>query len=301
MDVAHTTAAPDSLAPAPVALAERGLASRFLQLDGQRIHYLEAGQGPTLLLLHGAPQWSFTWRGVMAELAPHFRCIAPDMPGLGLSSHDPTRPPLARAVEQMERLVKALDLDRITLVANDTGGPVGFAVAGRSPERFSGFVAASTFGFTLDEFFAVRVMLRLVGSVVGRLANRHFTAIPRLAAGPGVPGRRLPRAEHQALLAPFGTRQARDACTDLLGALVREPAVLAQAQRQLAALSDRPLLTLFGEHDRARKAGFPDKFARLFPLHEHHVIAGANHFPQEDAPQTVAAHIQAWHRRRVAA
>ncbi len=301
MPMDHALAVPhlDPLAPAHAALASRGLTRRTVEAQGTTLPYLEAGQGPTLLLIHGAPQWSFTWRGVMAELAPRFRCIAPDMPGFGLSPSDAGPVSLHASAQAVERLVDALQLRDITLVANDTGGPVGFTVAGRRPERFVGLVAAGTFGYSLDEFTAVRAMLRVVGSRFGRWLNRRLNLIPRLAAGPGTPGASLDADERRALLAPFARASTRDACGQLLAALVRERPLLARTQANLARLADRPVLSLFGEHDRARKAGFPDKFARLFPDHQLHVIAGANHFPQEDDPRAVAAHIQAWHGARV--
>lgn len=52
--------------------------SRSIEVDGNRIHYIDEGQGPTLLLLHGNPTWSFLYRHIVRQLAPHFRCIALD-------------------------------------------------------------------------------------------------------------------------------------------------------------------------------------------------------------------------------
>jgi haloalkane dehalogenase len=53
---------------------------RFLDIDGAQVHYVDEGQGETLLLLHGNPTWSFLYRKIIAALSRRFRCVAPDYP-----------------------------------------------------------------------------------------------------------------------------------------------------------------------------------------------------------------------------
>ena len=61
-------------------------ASRFIEIAGHTIHYVDEGTGPTLLLLHGNPTWSFVYRKTILSLREDFRCIALDYPGFGLST-----------------------------------------------------------------------------------------------------------------------------------------------------------------------------------------------------------------------
>src|SRR3954451_5489658 len=63
--------------------------SHYADVDGARVHYVDEGSGPTLLLLHGNPTWSFLYRDVIAGLRDCFRCIALDYPGFGLSRAAP--------------------------------------------------------------------------------------------------------------------------------------------------------------------------------------------------------------------
>ena len=127
----------------PASRGPRHGVDRTLDLgDGTRIHYLESGDVPPLLMLHGNPTWSFTWRGVIDGLRDRYRCIAVDLPGFGLSHAPASGYGLTPAehAEVVERLVLELDLTGATLMCQDWGGPIGFRVATRLPDRFEAFV-----------------------------------------------------------------------------------------------------------------------------------------------------------------
>src|SRR4051795_3387217 len=109
---------------------------RWAELDGHAVHYVDEGDGPPLLMLHGNPTWSFTWREVIKGLRGSHRCIAPDLPGFGLSSAPPGYGFTPREhAEAIGRLVEKLDLREVTLLVQDWGGPIGFAIAGEQPDR----------------------------------------------------------------------------------------------------------------------------------------------------------------------
>ena len=114
---------------------------------GRDLHFIDHGDrgGPVALLLHGNPTWSFLWREVIARL-PQMRCVAPDLLGFGLSSKPPRLADhsLDRHADAIAELVLALDLQRVVLVAQDWGGPIGAAVGARLAERFAGVVLANT-------------------------------------------------------------------------------------------------------------------------------------------------------------
>jgi haloalkane dehalogenase len=86
--------------------------SRWLQTDGTRVHYIDEGTGPPILMCHGNPTWSFLYRKVILRLRDRFRCVAVDYPGFGLSDR-PERygyTPAEHAVI-VGRLVDHLQLD----------------------------------------------------------------------------------------------------------------------------------------------------------------------------------------------
>jgi pimeloyl-ACP methyl ester carboxylesterase len=114
---------------------------------GRRIHLIDHGDPAArpVVLLHGNPAWSFLWRKVIA-LLPGFRCVAPDLLGLGLSDRLPriADHSLDRHGAAMAEVVEALDLRDVILVGQDWGGPIAAQVGARLPERIAGLVLANT-------------------------------------------------------------------------------------------------------------------------------------------------------------
>ncbi len=94
--------------------------SRFADVDGARVHYVDEGAGPPLLLLHGNPTWSFLYREIIRGLRDRFRCIAPDYPGFGLSQPPPGYGfTAAEHAAVIERFVSELDLTGVTMMVQD--------------------------------------------------------------------------------------------------------------------------------------------------------------------------------------
>jgi haloalkane dehalogenase len=114
-----------------------------------RMHYLDVGpvDGPVVLMLHGMPAWSYLYRNVIPPLvAAGFRCLAPDHFGFG-KSDKPTDIhwyTIARHTEVLTSFITTLDLQRITLMCQDWGGPTGLAQAAMMPDRFERLVIMNT-------------------------------------------------------------------------------------------------------------------------------------------------------------
>lgn len=114
-----------------------------------RMHYLDEGphDAPVVLMLHGNPTWSFLYRHMIGPVtAAGNRVIAPDMIGFGRSDKPARRTDysLDRFVQWMRRFVEGLDLQRITLVCQDWGGPIGLRVLAECPDRFDAVLATNT-------------------------------------------------------------------------------------------------------------------------------------------------------------
>ncbi len=101
------------------------------------LHYIMAGKGEPVVLLHGIPQTSHEWRDVIPYLAQHYRVIAPDLRGLGDSSRPATGYDKKTMADDVWRLLKQLKIDRFHLVGHDWGGPTAFSLAAHHPEAVS--------------------------------------------------------------------------------------------------------------------------------------------------------------------
>jgi pimeloyl-ACP methyl ester carboxylesterase len=109
---------------------------RFATTDSGRIAYIDQGSGPATLFIHGVPLNGFHWRHVIARMREGRRCIALDLMGLGYTqigpAHDVSFTAQARMVAQF---LDALGIDRVDLVANDSGGAIAQIFAARNPDR----------------------------------------------------------------------------------------------------------------------------------------------------------------------
>jgi len=119
----------------------------MVQVGEHRIHVMSSGQGVPVLCVHGNPTWGFLYRKVARALEEvPLRIIMPDLIGLGFSDHptDPSMHTLEHHIAWMGRLIDALDLDAVTLVVHDWGGPIGTGAFVDRPERLSGLVVLNT-------------------------------------------------------------------------------------------------------------------------------------------------------------
>ncbi len=112
--------------------------SRYVDVLGSRMHYLEAGEGDPIVLLHGNPTSSHLWRNVIPHLAPLGRVIAPDLIGMGKSDKPDIDYRFFDHVRYLDAFFEALDLEPMTLVLHDWGSALGFHYARRHPDRVRG-------------------------------------------------------------------------------------------------------------------------------------------------------------------
>jgi pimeloyl-ACP methyl ester carboxylesterase len=111
-----------------------GAESRFVSVNGIRLHYVTMGQGPLVILLHGWPETSYEWREVMPLLAAHFTLVAPDLRGLGLSEKTHGGYDKKRVASDIAALIKQLGKGPAMVVGHDMGGKVAYVLALLYPE-----------------------------------------------------------------------------------------------------------------------------------------------------------------------
>jgi len=267
--------------------------SHYADVGGARVHYVDEGSGPPLLLLHGNPTWSFLYRDVIKGLRDRFRCIAPDHPGFGLSTAPASygyTP--AEHADVLERLILGLDLTDITMMVQDWGGPIGFGAAVRQPDRFARFVVANTWAWPKSDFGTQAFSRFLGGPVGGYLILRRNFFVERIIPG-GVRRKKLSEAVMDAYRGPFPTPESRKPVHVFPREILRSRAFLAEIERGLPTLRDRPATIVWPTKDVAFGDAERKRWEEVFPDHTTTLLEGAGHYCQEDAPEEIVAAISA--------
>ena len=273
--------------------------SRFVTIDGKRIHYIDEGSGPALLFV-SAGQWSFMFRDVILRLRSQFRCLTLDFPGSGLSPAAADHDQSVRANAWiLDGFIDALDLQDITLVVHDVGGPIGFLIATMRPERFLALVISNTFGWPLAGYPGIRRMLKVIANPIVGFVNNLTNALAIVTATSYGVGRRMTQADRKSFLGPWRSRADRRATQQVLANVLRIDALMAEIEHSLASeLGNRPVLTLFGR--RNDPYGWQERFGRLFRNVTAVAIQDGRHFPFNDDPDAYSAAIARWWSDRVA-
>ena len=111
-----------------------GVTHHYADLSEVRMHYVTAGEGYPVVLLHGWPQTWYEWRHIIDQLAPHYRVIAPDLRGLGDTSCPASGYDKKTIANDVWELVHhELQLENFYLVGHDWGGPTAYALAAGGP------------------------------------------------------------------------------------------------------------------------------------------------------------------------
>jgi pimeloyl-ACP methyl ester carboxylesterase len=122
-----------------------GIASRKATIDNLEIHYLNAGQGPAVILLHGYAETSRMWRPIIPLLAKKFTVIAPDLPGIGDSAIPSDRIDMLTSAKRIHALVRSLGVEKARVVGHDIGLMVAYAYAAQFPAETDKLVLMDAF------------------------------------------------------------------------------------------------------------------------------------------------------------
>lgn len=266
--------------------------SRWFDSSRGRVHYVDEGDGPPILLCHGNPTWSFLYRNIIVALRDRFRCIAPDYLGFGLSE----RPAdfgyqVDEHAQVVGELVDHLGLDDYLTMGQDWGGPISMAVAVERADRVRGIVLGNTWFWPADTL-STKAFSRIMSSPPMQYAilRRNFFVERLIPAGT----QRRPSAavmEHYRAAQP--SAEARKGVAELPKQILAAHPLLARLAREVPAkLGAKPALLVWGMKDFAFRPGptIP-RMRRTFPDHVLVELPDAKHFIQEDAPERIAAAI----------
>jgi haloalkane dehalogenase len=260
----------------------------YVEVDGLRLHHVDEGSGPTVVCFHGEPSWSYLYRHMLDRLVETgHRVVCPDLVGFGRSDKPTDQDWYTYDVhcDMVRRHLEPLDLEGVTVVVQDWGGPIGLRWAVEHADRVARLVILNTGLFT--------------GRVSkGFMAWREFVErTPDLPIGmilQGATTSELPSEVVAAYEAPFPTQDSKAGAQrfPLLVPLTHDDPGVPEMQSVRAALSGwtKPALVAFSDTDPVfpyPQAG--EQFIELIPSAGEQVrIEGAAHFLQEDRGREIA-------------
>jgi len=269
--------------------------SKFMEVDGSTVHYVDEGEGPAIVMVHGNPAWSFLYRKVISGLRDRFRCIAVDSPGFGLSKAAPGygyMPHKHSAV--LGKVVDQLGLDEFTVMANDWGGPIGFGMAVERPDRVRSLIVCNTWAWPVTGDKRAERFSKLAESSAAGFAITRFNLFLNVAMKTSFKRSKPSKEEWAMYKGPFPTPDSRKSIAVLPGAIVGETPWLQDVSEKLAGIADKPALILWPDKDLAFGAAPRRQWEQLLSNHHTVMIEGSGHFVQEEAGEQLADEIRKW-------
>ena len=279
---------------------------QFVDVNGKRIAYLEAGSGDPIVLLHGNPTSSYLWRNIIPELEGCGRVIAPDLIGQGDSeklpvSEGPDRYSFEVAFDYLDGLLRTIGADQnVTLVIHDWGSGLGFHWARLNPSSVKGiaYMEAIVMPITWDDWpESARGIFQGFRSPKGEdlvLARNLFVE----AVLPSSIIRTLTEEEMAAYRAPFATPEDRQPTLNWPRQIPIEGepdhmVALVEAYGAFMAASPTPKLFI-NDDPGSILVGQQREFCRSWPNQTEITVKGL-HFVQEDSPTEIGQAVAAWH------
>ena len=259
------------------------------------IHYIDEGEGEAIVFLHGNPTWSFYFRKLIKSLRKHYRCIALDHLGCGLSekSYSGTYR-LEDRVTMLERFLESVDVDKCHLVVHDWGGAIGMAFAVRNPEKIASIVITNTAAFPSD-WISWRINLCRL-PVFGRIINYYLngflkTAMHTTTVQP------LEKQIKTGYLLPYKRLSDRESIDQFVKDIPMDPkhpsyALLQEISSKLKLFEERQILLLWGMKDFCFTPHFLHKWKEYYPKAKTREFQDAGHLLFEDKPKECIAAIK---------
>jgi pimeloyl-ACP methyl ester carboxylesterase len=268
---------------------------RFVDLpSGARVHYVDEGEGETLLFLHGNPSWSFQWRDLIRGLRGSYRCVALDYPGFGLSEapagfgFTPREQSLV-----VEEFVDRLGLRDVTLIMHDWGGPIGLGLAERRPELVRRVVLGSTWAWQTSTSVPRGRFSVVAGGPVGEFVQMNFNGFASLAIDHGIV-RKLPPDVADVYVRPFRPLDRRGIAAFYPGQITAATGYFAELEAGLPRVADKKALIFWALQDPGFPHGDLVRFEETFPNHKTIELPDTNHFFFEDVADQMMLEIRAF-------
>ncbi|MCK5696316.1 MAG: alpha/beta fold hydrolase [Desulfobacula sp.] len=278
--------------------------SRFMNINGHDLHYIDKGKGRPVIMVHGNPTWSFYYRHLIHTLSQGFRAIALDHIGCGFSDKPGTGAyeyTLDSRVKDLDTLINYLNIDeKINLILHDWGGMIGLAWAVDHIDRIDKIIITNTSGFFLpkEKQFPFRLWIVKYIKIFAVPAVLGLNLFAK-AALYFCSKRKLSPNVKKGLIEPYNSWKNRIATLKFVQDIPiskkdKSYAIVDHVDEHLKELDESSILFLWGAKDFVFDLAFLNEFKRRFPQAVTHVFHDAGHYLFEDKPDETARLIEAF-------
>jgi haloalkane dehalogenase len=258
------------------------------------MHYVDEGSGDAIVFVHGNPSWSFEFRNSIKELSKTYRCIAPDHIGFGLSDKplDWSYLPQEHA-ENLETLLESLQLNNITLVVGDWGGPIGLSYAVKHSEKVKHIVITNTWLWSVENDWYYQTFSKLAGGPIGRfLIKRHNIFANKLVKALFGDKRKLTKEIHKHFFMPFENPANRKGNWTFPRQIIESSDWLESLWNQIDVLTSKKVLIAWGMKDIGFRKKELNKWIGTFPNAKVVCYSDAGHFVSEEKSTELVGEIR---------
>jgi haloalkane dehalogenase len=279
--------------------------SRYVEVHGSRMHYIDEGDGDPILFLHGNPTSSYLWRNIIPHVTGLGRAIAPDLIGMGKSDKIDIDYRFLEHCRYIEGFIRALGLKNITLVIHDWGSALGFHYARQHEENIKGIAfmegilapVASWDDFP-EDFQQLFKMFRTPDVGWDMIVNQNFFVEQIL---PGAVVRPLTEAEMNRYREPFADVDSRKPLWRWPNEIPieGEPAEVVEVVRAYNSwlqLTHIPKLMFYGTPGALMTAPVVDWASQALKNISAVDLGQGIHFLQEDSPHVIGEELASWYR-----
>ncbi|NWJ45305.1 MAG: alpha/beta fold hydrolase [Chloroflexi bacterium] len=253
------------------------------------IHYVDEGKGDPIVMVHGNPIWSFSYRHLIKQLSKSHRCIAMDHIGFGLSDKpaDWSYLPIDHA-KNFEQLMEHLQLKDITLVVNDWGGPIGLSYAIAHPERVKRIVLFNTWLWQTNDDWYYQLFSGFMGGFIGRFLIKQFNFFARTFIWVVYGNKaKLTREIHRHYVEPLKIPAERKGTWVFPKEIIGSGKWLGELWSQIDKIADKPTLILWGLRDIAFRKKELARWKGALHNYTVHTFENSGHYPQEEVYEEV--------------
>lgn len=259
-----------------------GLSDRSVQVDDNRIVYLEGGKGETVLLLHGYSADKDNWTAFSKYLTPKYRVVIPDIPGFGESSRrQEASYDIESQVERLHRFVQVMRLGKVNVAGNSMGGTIAAVYAAKYPQEVSSLALLAPGGIQSGVKSEVMKMFEKGVNPLAIKSDQDFDRMMNLAF---VKAPTIPYPVRKALVAraikdgPFNEKVMAD--------MIRKPISL----ESYLSLVKAKTLILWGDRDNIVDVSCVPIIEKRIKNHQTVIIKDCGHMPMLERPEETAGY-----------